>query len=403
MPFLMILAWILVVACGGVLVVWIAIAIRVQIMLASNPTVRRGLDLPAPQPDVGWPSLSVIIPAYNEQDMIERCVESLLAQRYDKLEIIFVLDRCTDETSTRLATFAESDSRIIVIENDSCPEDWAGKCNAARLGAERASGEWLLFTDADTQFDPDLCRASMAIAMTESLSLLSLLTTLTSEKRFERIVQPVASMNLVQMYPPGRLDRDAGARPFANGQFMLFERKRYETVGGHAAVKDDLLEDIAIARVIAKQGGRTGVLFADGMLTCTMYDSFEAFKEGWKRIYIEACKRKPGRLRKSGAKAIAAGLIAPLVQMAALGVAALIWNHDHSLALLLISLVAGGWFVQVTTLMRIYGLSGAPKLAAFGFPVGSVQVGRIMLEASSDLRAGRPIRWGGREYVLDPR
>ncbi|NDC52379.1 MAG: glycosyltransferase [Actinobacteria bacterium] len=75
--------------------------------------------------------------------------------------MIFVLDRCTDGTLAELR--AIDDPRLVIIENGSCPEDWAGKCNAARIGAARARGELLLFTDADTWFDPRLVRATVAL------------------------------------------------------------------------------------------------------------------------------------------------------------------------------------------------------------------------------------------------
>lgn len=397
----MIIAWILMILSVGILVVWIAIGVRVQSMLADDLMVRKGLSLP--EPAEGWPRLSIVIPAHNEQRVIEKCAESLRHLNYPDYEIIFVLDRCTDNTAKLLAPHAEADDRIVVIENDSCPRDWAGKCNAARLGAERATGKWLLFSDADTIFDPDLARASMALALQEKLGLLSLLTTLHCEHWFERVVQPVASMNLIQLYPPARADRSRRSRAFANGQFMLFDRAQYERIGGHVTVHKDLLEDIAIARHVFRDGGRIGVFFAGGMLTCSMYGSFAAFRDGWNRIYIEACKRKPTRLRKYGRQSIIVGVVAPLVQIAALGAALASWNYDRPFAIALACVVSVGWLVQLGTLMRIYPLSGAPRSASLAFPWGSWIVGRIMLRGAADLKAGRPIKWGGREYVLEVR
>jgi chlorobactene glucosyltransferase len=401
MTMMTIIGLILAVLSGGVLTLWLVIAWRVHRMASIEHSIRKGVDLP--EPEGGWPRLSVVIPAHNEEAMIDRCVESLRRQNYPDLELIFVCDRCTDRTVELLREQARQDDRIVIIENETCPEDWAGKCNAARVGAEKASGDWLLFSDADTEFEAALCRASMAMAIHGEYALVSLLTTLTTTHRFERIVQPVASMNLMRMFPLGRINRASGSRPFANGQFMLFKRNLYEKVGGHASVKDDLLEDIAISRVISNGGGRVGVFFADHMLTCEMYDSFEAFKEGWKRIYIEACKRKPDRLRKSAWQAMASGAMAPMVQAISLGLAYGLWNADRPLALTLIVLVAFGLVAQLATLMRINGLSGAPKLSAFAYPYANVVVGRIMFRGAQDLVRGTPIKWGGREYILEAR
>ena len=251
---LSITAWVLLAVCAAAVAIWIVLLVRINMMLVDRPTVRDGIDLPAP-PD-GWPSLSIIVPAHDEQDMIDGCATLLREQEYENLQIVFVLDRCTDNTAAVLARHARADPRIVVIENESCPEDWAGKCNAARIGAEHATGDWLLFTDADTRFDPQLARAAVALARDRDLALLSLLSTLTVEHRFERIAQVAATMTLLELYPIHRTDRTKSPRPFANGQFMLFRRDWYDRIGGHDAVKDALLEDIAAAKLIARHGVR---------------------------------------------------------------------------------------------------------------------------------------------------
>ena len=398
---LLIIAWILLAASIGVLGLWCVITVRVKLLLSRQPTVRAGLDLP--EPEGGWQKLSIIIPAHNEQRVIDVCATALRKQTYPDFEIIFVLDRCTDETARIIAAHAAADTRITVIENEDCPEDWAGKCHAARIGAEQAAGEWLLFTDADTEFDPDLARAAVALAGEQQASLLSLLTTLTCRHWFERIVQPVASMSLVQLFPPGRSELGKRDRPFANGQFLLFARPWYESLGGHEAVKNNLLEDIAFARAIYHKGGVVCSFFSDGMLGCSMYGSFADFRNGWKRIFIEACKRKSARLRKYGLQSISAGVLAPGIQIAT-GVAAWgIRTIDMPLAIALGGVVLAGWVVQGLCLRTIYRLGGAPTWAVITYPWGSWIVGRMMLRAASDLKHRRPIRWGGREYVLEER
>ena len=407
MSSLLIIAWVLLGCVAGVLGLWCVIMFRVQLLMHRQPTVRAGLDLPEPEGGDsgggGWKKLSIIVPAHNEQRVIDVCATALRAQTYPDFEMIFVLDRCTDDTAKIIASHAAADSRIKVIENEDCPDDWAGKCNAARLGAQQATGEWLLFTDADTKFDLELARAAVAMAGHQQAGLLSLLTTLTCHHWFERVVQPVASMALVQMYPPGRSELGRRARPFANGQFLLFTRSCYESIGGHEAVKDDLLEDIAFARAVYHDGGVVYSLFSGGMLGCSMYATYANFRSGWKRIFIEACKRKTARLRKYGLQSIGVGVLAPGIQIVAGVVGGLIWSSNTTLAIALGSVVLGGWIVQGLCLRTIYRLSGAPARAVFTYPWGSWIVGRMMLNAASDLKHKRPIRWGGREYVLEER
>lgn len=405
-----VVAWILLLASAGGLAFWLTVAWRVRRSMRDRPTIRASLDVPASSRQEGdaWPKVSIIVPVHNEEDLIERSAAALRDQHYDALEIIFILDRCTDGTAAILRRHADADGRAILLENDSCPEDWAGKCHAARLGAERATGEYLLFTDADTVFDPDLVRAAVALASHRGIHLLSLLSTLRCTRAFERIAQPMASLTLMRMYPIERINHPRAqpgrGRPFANGQFMLFERGWYEKIGGHAAVKDALLEDIALARALHEAGGQCGVFLADGMLTCSMYESLAEFALGWKRIFIEACKRKPARLRKNALRVLAGGIALPIVQAAALIVGVqILFSHPPNLGLALIPLALGGWLTQLFTLMHIYGLAGAPRSAALLYPLGCWIVGRIMLAGASDLKHHRPIPWAGREYILEPR
>lgn len=401
MPFTF-LAWLLLAIAAAGAFIWVVFLVRMTRMMMVSRSVRDGLDLAIP--DGGWPSLSIVVPAHNEEDMIDDCARLLRGQAYDNLEIVFVLDRCTDRTAARLAPHAAADPRIVVVENDSCPDDWAGKCYAARLGARRATGRWLLFTDADTQFDRLLTRASVALALDRDLVLLSMLSTLTFKHRFERIAQLAAAVMLLIMFPVGRSNAAKRPRPFANGQFMLFRRDWYDRVGGHEAVKDALLEDLALARQIHSHAGRSEVLFADGMLLCSMYETLRDFESGWKRIFIEACGRKPLRLRKQGWRMFAFGAALPIIQIGALAAAAAVAATGSApLAIAMVATVLVGLGAEAAVLLRITARARAPRRAVLYFPLGCLVVARILLGASRDLRRRRPLIWGRKQYVLEPR
>lgn len=391
-------AWCLVVAASLVAGYWGVVLVRVALQLRGLPVVRRGLSIDGPAG--GWPKVSIVVPAHNEERVIESCIESLLASEYPALEVVLVLDRCTDRTLELVRPIAARDARLTVIENASCPEDWAGKCNAARVGAERATGAYLLFTDADVQFDPRLVRAALAVAIDEGRGLLSLLPTLRSAAWYEAVVQPVAALTLLRLYPIDKVNREERRRPFANGQFLLFERSVYERVGGHAAVKDDLLEDIAFARRVDAAGGRVGLAVAEELLTVHMYPSFAALRTGWKRIFIEACGRKVGRLRKNALRVAMLGVGSPLLQLAAVvvGLAA-----GGSVAIAAVVAVLVGLLVQAIALAAIHAASRMPPGGAALFPLGAAIVARVLWEGAADLAARRPVRWGGRAYVLTPR
>ncbi len=374
-------------------------ALRMSISMTEG----RGIKPPAE----GWPKVSVVIPAHNEEILIARSVEGLRAQNYPNLHFIFVLDRCIDRTEDRVRAAIGDDERFTVHSISECPSDWAGKCNAARAGAKiamEAGAEYLLFTDADVLFDPDLVQSAVALSIRENSDLLSALTTLTSTSWEEFVVQPVASLNLVRMHPTDLVNRTTNPRAFANGQFMLFTRSIYETIGGHDAVSEDLLEDIAFARLVKSKGGRGIMVNSDRMLVVSMYDSLKAMREGWKRIFIEVARRQPKRLIQWGLRSAGVGVAMPCTQAAtvAFGFLALgrgdVTGGGIALMTVLLALLA-----QLIVLCRFYSKASAPRIGILGYNIGCILVALMMFEGAYDLIRRRPVRWGGREYILEPR
>ena len=174
--------------------------------------------------------------------------------------------------------------------------------------------------------------------------------------------------------------------------------------GGTKAKKNDLLEDVAFARLVYAKGGRCGIFLANGMLTCSMYDSLDQLMTGWKRIFIETSRRRPRVLRRNARLVHGLGIAGPMIQLATLIVVAVVIAEGHILlGGVLAALVAIAFGTQIAALLWIYRLSGVPLPMVLLFPVGSWFVGRIFSGAARDLEKGVPIRWAGREFTLDPR
>ena len=405
MDFRVVILWVLLVMAGGCAFWWITVAIRVARDLPRIPRIRQGLAFALPP---GEPLVSVVIPAHNEEKHAPGCIESILRSTYANIEVIVVLDRCTDATRANLQPIAARDARMKLIDNNFCPTDWAGKCNAGRVGAEQAKGTYVLFTDADVEFSPQLIRASMGMLHERGLQLLSLMSTPRIRHWFEAVVQPVAAMELMRMFPVAQVNRAKNPRHFANGQFMLFERAAYDKLGGHAAVKDDLLEDIAFSGRIKDSGGRGGLAVADGMLMVEMYEKLGEFLQGWKRIYIEGSQRKPSRLRRSGVIVGVGAALLPLGSLMAL-IAGAGWSgqwNEGSLEPLASAVMWTGLLGTLSFLASaawIHKLCAAPMLAAFFHPLGGFLIARCFFGAAEDLINRTPVRWGGREYILEPR
>ena len=399
MVVLMILCWITLAIAVVSLGVWAVVGWRLRRAMRSGLSIREHLD-----EDVTEEMVSIVVPAHNEARIIERCARGLLNQDWPRLEIIFVADRCTDETVEILRRTVADDPRVTIIENDACPDTWAGKCHAARVGAAGASGAYLVFMDADTLSAPNLVRAAVTSAKARGSSLLSLLTKLTADAIYERRTQTVASMLLLTLYPPDRVNREDSPRPFANGQFMFFDRKWYEKIGGHEAVRDDLLEDIAFSRCVSAAGGRVHLLDSDGLLECSMYSSSDAFRRGWQRIFIEACRRKPGRMRQWAFRMRVLGLLFPGLVITALLLGAIAWAQgETAVGVATVALAVGALLVQAAVLVVIYRLFHQSSRSIWRFPMGCQDVATILRGGASVLERREPVTWGGREYVLEPR
>jgi hypothetical protein len=401
-----VLALVLSAASVAECIAWPLFGVRAWKEWRRSPEVRDGLGTPPP----AFPRVSVVVPAHDEERVAAGCARSILASDWPDLELVFVLDRCSDGTEAALAPVAAADPRLRIVVNRECPADWAGKCNAARVGAAHATGELVLFADADTRFDPQLIRAAVGMMRARRLDMLSLWSSPRQERWFEQVVQPVTAIVMLKLFPMRRIDGALRRRPFANGQFMLFDRRAYESFGGHAAVKDDLLEDLAFARGMHHRGMRVDSAIADGMLTVAMYDAWPAFREGWKRIFIESCVRNPRRLAEQAWQLAAIGVVLPAARTASLVLAlAAVLAPDASvdegatvLAKLAVAVAASAALLRLGVIAFAYRLGRFPVWASVLFPLATIAVARILLAGAADLRNRVPIRWGGRSYVLEP-
>lgn len=369
-----------------------------------------GLAISAPQPPV-----IVVVPAHNEEGVIAGLISSLRGQDYPDFRVALALDRCTDNTLSVALDTISADERFEIVEVSECPRDWAGKVHAihsALASRTLAQDQLLIFADADTVFDPSCIRSCVGLLQDRKLDALTLLSTLTFDRGFERRVQAPASMELLVRYPPRKASREHRRRPFANGQFILIRKSAYEAIGAHAAFREELLEDLAIARALWREKLKVHVIRAGRMLTCRMYPDPIAFDRGWTRIFIEAAKRKPRRLRNWAFGTTVRGFIEPLGSFLGLAASLVVLTQGLSPWPWMFALAAGvsalGLVVWAGAIHRFLVLGGVrswwKRLAiVLWWPVGSLQLAGLLRRAASNLRSGVPTGWAGRSYARPAR
>ena len=223
------------------------------------------------------PEVTIIVPARNEEACLGDCLASLVAQTGVRFEIIVVDDDSTDCTGEIARSFAG----VRVISPGPLPKGWTGKNNAVIAGAKEAHGEWLLFTDADTVHLPGSLARSLAEAREHGAELLSYSPEQIAITFWELATLPVVFGELARQYPPSKVSDPASPIAAANVQYILICRETYEAVGGHAAIADNLLEDVALARAVKDSGRRIRFRYAADAVRTRMYRNFLELREGW--------------------------------------------------------------------------------------------------------------------------
>jgi chlorobactene glucosyltransferase len=360
---------------------------------ARASQVARGwlrVPLVAALPDA--PSLSIVVPARDEERTIARCVLSLLAQTHSDYEVVVVDDRSDDGTGAILAALAREHPRLRVVRGEPLPAGWVGKPWALAQGARAAGGAWLLFTDADTHHAPEACTSALAFARAHRIDALTLGTYQELGSFAERAVLPtILGMVLIASGSMAALNDPADTEhALANGQYILIARAAYDALGGHDALRGELAEDLAFAQRL-KADGRFRMLLAGGerIVSVRMYTSLGGIWDGFtKNMYVGA----RGDLRKLGAGALLLAMLS--VVPAALAADALA-RRKPARALEALLCLANGMAVQAFGAKH----TALPRTLAWYAPIGYAVCGAILLNSTLRVLTGRGVEWRGRRYT----
>jgi chlorobactene glucosyltransferase len=227
------------------------------------------------------PRVSIVIPARNEERSIEAAVRSHLAQDYPDFEVIVVDDQSTDRTGVILAGLARQDARLRVLEGSAPPPGWLGKPHALAVGAGAASGELLLFVDADVIYQRDALALAVEFFEDAGADLLCLLPRIEMSGFWESVLMPY----LLGAYflGPGFLTNCDRVRSIAagGGAGNLASRDAYERIGGHAAIRDSVVDDVHLALRVKAAGLRTRTVRAEDRVSVRMYRGFREVFDGF--------------------------------------------------------------------------------------------------------------------------
>ncbi len=235
------------------------------------------------------PTVSIIVPARNEEDNITRCITSLLEQDYSQFEVVAVDDGSTDGTGRLLDELAHTHpqgNRLWVLRlRDELPTGWAGKPHALHMGIQEAQGEWLLFTDADTWHAPNALRSVVTQAVQEGMDLFTVGTQQELPTFWERVLMPMAYLGISMQYPPRLVNDPKSKVAVANGQYLLIRKSVYEITGGYARpdLRGTLLDDRDLAHVIKSNGFKLHFVDGQDLIHVHMYRGLRDTWRGWRK------------------------------------------------------------------------------------------------------------------------
>ncbi len=343
------------------------------------------------------PLVTVVIPARNEERSIERCVLSVLASSYPRLDVVAVDDHSTDGTGAILRAMAERDARLRVVVPPPLPAGWFGKQWACSTGAAFGTGDIIGFLDADTWQTPDLVPRVVNAMRARAADLLTVAGTQELGSFWERLVQPqIFCIMLVRYGGTERVNASRRAsEKIANGQCLFVLRQVYDALGGHGAVRDKVAEDLALAQLYFTNRRRTIVVLGLPQLSTRMYTSLRELVHGWgKNLFAGGRDSAPlgafGQFIYPVLLLLPAlsGLVPPILFTLSLaglfGSGVLLWSALVTTANLL-------WWIVV------YAFLGLSPAYALLHPLGAAMLLYISLRS---IVRGRRVRWKERDYVV---
>lgn len=352
----------------------------------------------AARPLTKIPRVSVLIPVRNEETTIAACVESLLRQDDANLEVIVLDDGSTDGTGQQLAALQARHPELIVMRaTNGPPAGWTGKNYACHQLAERATGDWLLFTDADTLHAPRSVGDGITLAVRLHATLLSAFPYQRTGTWAERVIVSF----ILDFLPLIGLDFAAlwhgkGRRVAANGQYLLVSAADYRAMGGHASIRDALVDDFALARRLRSRGYTLALVDGTAMLSCRMYHTAREVWDGFSKNLMGALGQSALPAPQPLLGAVRALLLAPLFA----------WCYACLFILPWVTLVFGARkglaAIEIAWLYLLRGVAAwflrRPFDEVVTTPLAAWGVMALGLAALFRRMCKRPIAWKGRLY-----
>jgi glycosyltransferase involved in cell wall biosynthesis len=340
------------------------------------------------------PKVSVILPARNEEKFIEKCLDSLVEQDYDNYEIIAINDSSNDATGDIIKKYSEKFPKIIFVNAKPKPDGWMGKNWACIEGYKKASGDLLLFTDADTTHTSSVISLAVSHLLSLELDALTVIPRMLCLDRITKMTLPMISTFLHTRFSALRVNDTSKNTGYFFGSFFIMKKSTYDSVGTHESVKGELVEDGALGKKVKESDFKMRMVRGEHLIDAVWArDSFTLWN---------ALKRLMIPLYLQNAKIAVASFFGVLfllfMPFPILGYS-MIFNSDSSLMLFVISCIASLLVYLGGMLDAAKGLDLKLRYSLFA-PVGGFVVVSGFLAGLIQAKSKTALSWRGRTYHM---
>jgi glycosyltransferase involved in cell wall biosynthesis len=362
---------------------WIGHGLRVALGALQRPWLKDY----SPASDADCPRVSLLFAARDEEEKLPLALETLLNIDYPKLEILAANDRSMDGTAKILCDAAKRDPRLKVVTIETLPEGWLGKPHALQRAYEAASGDWILFTDADVRFRADAIRRAVTLANAKKLDHLTLLTDVEMHGFWERTVLTFFGLGFHLATNPRAVSDPRSSAYLGIGAFQMVKRAAYEASGTHRRLAMEVLDDMKVGKMVKEAGFRSGVGIAQDFITVRWHAGIRNIVRGVTKNFFAGAKFNVSAVALQ---------IAGILCVNILPFLALPFVHGWMLGLVMVSAaIALGFHAGTALVMR------ASPLYAFTQPIGAAIFCYMLLRSTVVTLAQGGIVWRGTFYPLE--
>lgn len=384
---------------------WMLLGLHVLIVLRwlyghfeFSRGVRRGLLVPPPSDERPESPcrVTIIVAAHNEEATIESCLQRVLAQDYAPQEIIVANDRSTDATGEIVRRLAAEHPTVRCVDVTELPPGWLGKTHALSVAAEYAEGDWLVFTDSDVDWHPATLRTMLLLAERERLDFASLWSRVKVESFWERLLPPACGW-VLNFWCLGTTPWRIGSTPvFANGQFLMVRREAYRRIGGHAAVPDEMAEDVALAQRAKAAGMRRYLGVGVNLVQTRMYENLGQIVAGWTRIFIGALQARWKLAATIDVIVLACFL--PIIVLAVLATRLGTGGELGTIGWTWLAVCMAHLAISYGLLYRLFRQGFDGRVHLWGFPIALGMTIWLLVRCIRLMNGRGTIPWGGMRY-----